>query len=440
MPIRCPHCSCEFPGEKLNARHLAVCNPSLTHKTPPCLCGHESTSATQMKRHRQACSAWQARDKQAVRRARVEATSLERYGVRDASQTPDVQARRGQTNLERYGAANPFSQEATTFEKVQASLEGKRPVLKGDANPFARPEVQEKIRQHWQQTHGVSGPQQVPAIRAKTKATNEERYGGELLASPELRAKSAETNLGRYGVEFVGGTPEIQAKVTATNRERYGVPWTSMVPEVRRKQLDAMEARYGAHYFASEEGKWVVRAALMAKYGVSSPGAIEGHWEKAVATFQGRYGVDHPLQLPEVLARARETCILRYGTPFPGLCLNGPNKLEQRVLEMAPALVFTGNGAFWKRLPALGAYKNPDFILPVPDPEHPKRGVQKVVEAFGDFWHSRMFTGKANWEHEQELVEAYAEVGIQCLIVWESEIKSDPEAVRARLTVFLSKG
>lgn len=438
MPTTCPHCSREFPGEKLNARHLAVCNPSLTQKTEPCLCGHESTSATQMKRHRQDCPTWQARDRGAVHRARLEATSLKRYGVPDASHLPEVQAKREATNRERYGAANPFCKEATTFEGVQASLAGKRPVQYGQANAFAQSEVQAKIREHWQREHGVNGPQQVAAIRAQTRATNEARYGGELLGSPELRFKSAATNLERYGAEFAGGTPEVQAKVRETNLARYGVPHTCMDPKVRQKQLATMEANYGTHFLASAEGKAEVRAALMEKYGVEFPGAIEGHWDKVEAAFQERYGVKHPLHLPEVLARARQTCIVRYGTPFPGLCLKEPNKLEQKVQDLCPVLLFMGDGKLWKRLPALGAYKNPDFIVPGPDPEHPKRGITKVVEAFGDFWHSRMFTGKANWDHEQELVEAYAEIGIECLIIWESEVKTDPGAVRARLTGFLS--
>lgn len=389
----------------------------------------------------------------------MEATSLDRYGVKDASQAPEVQARRAATNKERYGAENVFSEKSTLFSQVQASLEGKRPVLKGADNPFAQPEVQEKIRQHWEQEHGVSNPQQVPEVRARTKATNLERYGGELLGSPELRAKADATNLAKYGTTEPARTPEVKARIQETNLERYGVPWTSMVPEVRRKQLDAMEARYGAHYFASEEGKWVVRAALLEKYGVSFPGAIEGHWEKAVATFQERYGVDHPLQLIEFLEQRKITSLAVYGTEHPIQSFEvkqrmvdtktrkygnpwgppptgGPNGLERAVLSLMPSLVFTGDFSFWRWLPKLGNHKNPDFILPGPDPEHPKRGVKKVVEAFGDFWHSRMFTGRSNWEHEQELVEAYAEVGIECLIVWESEIKTDPEAVVARLVAF----
>lgn len=47
-----------------------------------------------------------------------------------------------------------------------------------------------------------------------------------------------------------------------------------------------------------------------------------------------------------------------------------------------------------------------------------------------------MFTGKAPFDHESELVAAYAEVGLECLVVWESEVKTDPETVRARLLEF----
>lgn len=92
--------------------------------------------------------------------------------------------------------------------------------------------------------------------------------------------------------------------------------------------------------------------------------------------------------------------------------------------------------AFWRWLPGLGHHKNPDFILP--GPERPKKGITKVVEVFGDFWHSKLFTGRAPFEHEQELVLAYQGVGLECLVVWESEIKEDPITVRARVVEFLS--
>jgi hypothetical protein len=284
-----------------------------------------------------------------------------------------------------------------------------------------------------------------------------------LLASPEIAAKARATNLEKYGDAFPQRTAEVKEKQRETNLARYGVPWTSMVPEIRAKQLESHHEKWGTHYFASEEGKAHIRSVMVEKFGVEFPGAIDGHWDRAVEAFRERYGVDHPLQIaeflekrdatnierygvpnplqnPEVSAKMASTKIERYGNPWGPSSVQGPNGLEHKVLALSPegSLLFTGDFALWVRLPSLSKFKNPDFIVPGPDPENPKKGVTRVVEAFGDFWHSRMFTGKAPFEHEQELINAYADVGIQCLIIWESEVKYDPDGVRGRLEAFLS--
>lgn len=439
MSITCSRCKRTFKGDKLNSRHLAKCYPELTPKVDPCLCGHTEKSRTQMKRHQKNCLVWQMRDKKAVALARKKKTSLERYGVEDGSQAPEVRAKRAATNKERYGAENPFSKESSVFDKVQASLDGKRPVLKGEANPFAWDSTKEKIRETMLERHGAENPQQVAEIREKTRATNLERYGVEdTLASPEIRERIKETCEEKYGGPAPSCDPEVQEKAKQTNMERFGVPWTCMDPEVRRKQLETMYANYGGeHFFASDEGKGIVRGALMEKFGVEFPGAIDGHWDKAVAAFKERYGVEHPLQLQEFRDKSYKTNVERHGTPFPGLCLNGPNGFETKIGAMSKKLLFTGDGKFWRWLPKLGHHKNPDFIVPGPDPEKPRKGVTKAVEAFGDFWHSRMFTGKAPFEHEQELIEAFAEVGIKCLVIWEGELKREPDVVQERLLAFL---
>ena len=442
MPITCPTCSREFSGTRLNARHTSICNPSSAPLVEPCLCGHESTSLTQMKRHRSKCDAWQSRDAEGVVRSRARATSLARYGVEHANQTEEVRARVAATNVERYGATNPFSREASTFGRVQASLDGKRPVLKGADNPFAREDVKAKVRDHWVNGHGVTNPQQVAEIRARTKATTVERYGGELRGSPVLADKIRATNQDRYGDAFPQRTDAVKDRQRETNLLRHGVPWTSMSPEVRAKQLTTHHARYGSHWFASDEGKAKIREVMQERYGVDHPSHMEGWWERVVATNMERYGVEHALQLREFMDKQRATNIERYGTPFAGLRNRGMNGLETTVHDMAPegVLRFTGDGGYWRFLPLLGRHKNPDFVVVSPDcdPEHPFRGSTKVVEAFGDFWHSKMFTGKVPFEHERELVEAYADVGLECLVIWESEIETDPAGVRGRVEAFLS--
>lgn len=407
----CPHCRKTF--KKITSRHKAVCDGWEKPPSPsPCLCGHESTSLTQMKRHRRDCDVWQNRDKAAVAEARRRETSVARYGVEDARRSPEADAKRAATNKARYGAENPFCKEASTFDKVQEALEGKRPVLRGEDNPFAKPEVQEKIRATMVERYGSENPQQVSEIRERTRQTNLERYGSEeVLSVPEIRARIRATCEEVYGGPAPSCDPDVLAKQRETNEERYGVPWTGMDPEVRAKQMQTHLERYGSHWFASEQGKKAVREAMREKYGVEFPGELEGHWEKVLETFHSNYpGV----AWPGMLARSSK----------------GPNGLEQKVWDLAPegTLEFTGDGSWWRWLPKLDHYKNPDFIMRGED-----RKVVKVVEAFGDFWHSRMFTGKAPFDHEQELIDAYAEIGIECLVVWESEVKEDPNVVQIRL-------
>lgn len=441
MPIRCPHCSRSFTTEKISPRHISNCPSWPRTLTGPCLCGFQAVSDNKLKAHKRECETWLSRDKKAVRAERLRETSLARYGVEDCRQLPSALEKRSETNLKKYGAENPFSKESSVFQKVQDSLEGKRPVLKGEDNPFSRPEVQNKIRASMQEKYGYAHAQQVPEIRERTTATSEERYGGVLMSSPVLAEKARATNQALYGDEFPQRTQEIKNKVQETNLARYGVPWTSMDPETRRKQLETHHEKWGSHYFASDEGKTQIRSVMMERFGVEFPGAIEGHWDRAVQTFKERYGVEHPLQLSEFLDIQRETNLERYGTIFPGLRLRGMNGLESKVMSFAPegSLLFTGDGGWWRHLPLLGRNKNPDFIVPGPDSGNPKKGVTRVVEAFGDYWHSKMFTGRAPFEHEQELIDAYKEVGVECLVLWESEVSGFPEEVQARILEFLSR-
>jgi hypothetical protein len=434
MPVKCPYCGREFKGDKLNARHLSVCNPELRKPVPPCLCGHEATSLTQMKRHRRICDVWKNRDKKAISKQRRKETMLERHGVENCRHVEGAEEKLRQTNLERYGAENPFAKESSVFDKVQASLEGKRPVLKGQDNPFAWESTKEKIRETMLERHGVENAQQVPEIRAQTRETNMERYGvEETLAAPEIRERIRETCQETYGGPAPSCSPEVQAKTRETNLERYGVPWTCMNPEVRRKQVETMEARYGGHFFASGEGREKIRKSMLERYGVEFFSQLPEWWEtvepKQKRTWLRNYGVDHPMKDPEIRIKALRAA-------FNG---RTPNLFERRILGMAPILHYTGNGTFWKWLPALQHAKNPDFIVPGPVKSNPKKGVTKVIEAFGDYWHSKMFTGKAPFDHEQELISAFAEIGIQCLVIWESEVKEDPGAVAQRLVEFLTR-
>ena len=108
--------------------------------------------------------------------------------------------------------------------------------------------------------------------------------------------------------------------------------------------------------------------------------------------------------------------------------------------SLTPELLYVGDGSYWRWLPKTKHHKNPDFILPGSDTDHPKRGVSKVVEVFGDFWHSEVITGLNPIDHVLELVEAFQDIGMECLVVWESEVNKKPAEVREKVLAFLSAG
>jgi len=89
--------------------------------------------------------------------------------------------------------------------------------------------------------------------------------------------------------------------------------------------------------------------------------------------------------------------------------------------EMTPeTVVYTGNRTYWEKLPN-GKYKNPDFKV---------IDQNKVIEVFGDYWHRN--------DDPQELIDLYKQIGFDCLVIWEKEIKETPQLVAKRVGEFIS--
>lgn len=437
MAVSCEYCGKSFRGDKISSRHIAACPYWPPTQTDPCLCGWSASSMRKMKEHRKVCEDWLSRDKKSVRNERMRANSLKKYGVESPLWTEEAVRKRTETNISRYGSANVFGRESTVYQKVQLSLEGKRPVLSGKDNPFAKPEVQAKVKATMLSRYGVERPSQCPEILERMIQTSNLRHGGVLKSSAKMTEKIRETNLKRYGDEVPQRTDIIKQRTMETNRTRFGVDWTCQHPDVRQKQNETQRLRWGSHFFASDEGKAQIKESLLERYGVDHSSKIKGFWTRASRTFMLKYGVPHPLQLPEFRDKQRRTNLERYSTPFPGLRVRGMNNLEAKVFALFPSgsIRFTGDGSWWRFLPKLGRHKNPDFIV-VHDSESNR--ALGVVEVFGDYWHSSKFTGLDPKVHELDTIAAYLEVGLDCLVIWESDFHASADAVVARITQFLS--
>lgn len=98
-----------------------------------------------------------------------------------------------------------------------------------------------------------------------------------------------------------------------------------------------------------------------------------------------------------------------------------PTKPEKVFDEMTPDIIrYTGNRAWWRKLND-GKNHNADFKV---------TGQNKVIEIFGDYWHKG--------ENPQNLIDLYAQAGLDCLIFWEREIYDNPKGVLNKVEGFIS--
>ena len=98
-----------------------------------------------------------------------------------------------------------------------------------------------------------------------------------------------------------------------------------------------------------------------------------------------------------------------------------PNGIESILLENCINLIeYTGNGKVW--IDFSYKMKNPDFVV--------KNDNQKVIEVFGDYWHKD--------DVPEELINEYRKQGVNCLIIWENDIRNNLENTIKRVQEFCS--
>ena len=103
-----------------------------------------------------------------------------------------------------------------------------------------------------------------------------------------------------------------------------------------------------------------------------------------------------------------------------------PTKPERRLRnglnKMFPGeYKYVGDGKVW----IVG--KNPDFIN--------VNGQKKIIEMFGNYWHSKEKTGRTKEQEENQRIAHFARYGFKTLIVWQEELKNTPQ-LKKKLRVF----
>lgn len=189
-------------------------------------------------------------------KAKVDATSRERYGGKRFVQTDAYIEKSIDTNRKKYGTdwarQNPDIQkksEDTLFEHY------------GIRNPMESEEIKASMFDDYKKQTGYDYPMQNPDVIDSIKQTNLDRFGVECaLQNPCIRAKATNTMLDRYGVSSALQSEKIKAKIRETNKERYGYDNPTKSPVIKAKIADTMMKRHGvSHYNES----WDYRKSVM---------------------------------------------------------------------------------------------------------------------------------------------------------------------------------
>lgn len=106
-----------------------------------------------------------------------------------------------------------------------------------------------------------------------------------------------------------------------------------------------------------------------------------------------------------------------------------PNRVEKKLIKILEDIKinyfeFVGDFSFW-----IGG-KNPDFI---------NKNSKKIIELFGNYWHSKEITGVDELIHERQRIKHFDKFGYKTLIIWENEIKDNLIEVKNKIINFLEE-
>lgn len=175
---------------------------------------------------------------------KIDATNLERYGVKRPTQSEKIRDKVKATNIERFGAEHPMQTEKSKNKYKETSMRNY-----GVDNPLKSKEVQDKMKQTNLEKYGFVYIAQIKIFRDKINETNMERYGGlSPFNSEVIQNKRTETLLERYGVEHPIQCKVIYDKYKQTHLERYGFEYPMQSNIIYDKMKITNLENYGFEY------------------------------------------------------------------------------------------------------------------------------------------------------------------------------------------------
>lgn len=255
-----------------------------------------------------------------AKQEKVQQTNLERYGVANVMDDPEIRSKQTQklreytdehgeemhckrqkTFLERYGGASPMQ-----CPEIRHRIESTNLSKYGVECTLHLPEVEAKSKETVKQRYGVDNVSQSEVVHDKVKTTMLKRYGVKYtFQNPKLRGKFTSTMLKRYGVEHALHDPHIKSAAMKHHAETFSDPEKRTA--IRKKANLAFESRYGGRGFASPDLSEKSKSTMLTRYGVTHYSAsVEGKL-RIKAIFRSKFGTDNPMQAESVKAKLRAT-------------------------------------------------------------------------------------------------------------------------------------
>lgn len=193
-------------------------------------------------------------------------------------------------------------------------LEKTIPILKEK-----KEEINSKRKQTCLEKYGVENPNQVEEFKEKSKKTCIERYDVEnVFQSDEIKRRSEETCLEKYGTPKACQSQEIKDKIAQTNIEKFGFKTNLQTPEFKEKKKQKILQTYGVEYYSqTQEFKEKFKRTSLKKYNVDNPAKNKEVKEKYKQSLLSKYGTTNINSLESTQQKRRETCLEKYGVDHP---------------------------------------------------------------------------------------------------------------------------
>ena len=205
---------------------------------------------------------------------------------------------------------------------------------------------------------GDKNPACRPEVRAKMKATIDERYGGVL--------------------------PMNSKEAIESRKQQFEDP--NFVEQRNQKRIATSIERYGAdHHMKTDEGKNTQKEAMIAKYGVEHPLQSPDIVAKMLKTVQERHGVNNVMQISEVMEKQQQTTLERHGVSHYNQLPEAKEYLRENISEWL--------GESWKNPWAKG--------MPKTDIQKEKARQTIAEKIIAGTWHSENNSWKGEYKSKK---------------------------------------